>query len=479
MRGRRGPGDRGSPGGLEGPDRDDQNSQYADPRYRNRDLNRSCGPSGLGISSNQGRTGKNDPPERSRVSGNSDRFNSSNTLGGPSFTNSQGRTNYNSSGKSSKLGGTMPQGHRNDFDETIDPRYAHRGGPGGLGRPGGPEGPKGPGMQSGPGRKGGPAPPGGKGGRKFKGFHGKGRREFKFKKIKGQRHFKFNPFQASSWSQTGQQNFQETELPVNEFTKEEFVELRTNNTEQSALEQLNDLATELTSSNKSSVTSNPRACLICCNNYTKPSYKLGVGPVNDSVTVAANHKYMGYKVFYLHNPKSTLFLEYLQLFLQKTTEYLSVYYTGHGSSSTDKNGDEEDGKDEVMVFDDNYVVDDKLAEILTKYANGKTKVVLINDCCHSGTLYDIPSDMDKAEKLPANIICLSAADDDETAKQGQQNSNDQGFFTFFFFQEVRRNSSITPEEILNNVSSQLKTYEQCVVASPTREELMTSPIFPQ
>ena len=64
-------------------------------------------------------------------------------------------------------------------------------------------------------------------------------------------------------------------------------------------------------------------------------------------------------------------------------------------------------------------------------------------------------------------------------KQGQQNSNDQGFFTFFFFQEVRRNSSITPEEILNNVSSQLKTYEQCVVASPTREELMTSPIFPQ
>ena len=160
---------------------------------------------------------------------------------------------------------------------------------------------------------------GGPGSKKFKGFHGKGRREFNFKKIPGQKHFKFNPFQASSWTQSGSQNFSQSELPVNDFSKEEFVELRTNNTEQSALEQLKSLGSELTESNKSTLTTNKRACLICCNNYTKQSYQLGVGPINDSVTVAANHKYMGYTVYFLHNPKAALFLEYLQLFRQKTT----------------------------------------------------------------------------------------------------------------------------------------------------------------
>ena len=136
-------------------------------------------------------------------------------------------------------------------------------------------------------------------------------------------------------------------------------------------------------------------------------------------------------------------------------------------------------KMEVMVFDDNYIVDDLLAELIQDFANGKTKVVLLNDCCHSGTLWDIPLNQEEAMEFPANVICISAADDDETAKQGKQGNNDQGFFTFFFFQEVRRNRAITPQDILDNVSSQLKTYEQCVVASPTREELMTTAIFPQ
>lgn len=283
----------------------------------------------------------------------------------------------------------------------------------------------------------------------MKGKFGKrrGRREFNFKKIKGQKHFKFNPFKVSSWTQQGQQNFTPTELPVNEFTPEEFIELRTNNTEQSALEQLKEIGTEITESNIGTVKSMTRACLICCNNYTKESYKLGVGPINDSVTVAANHKFMGYTVFFVHNPKSTFFTQCLEKFLQNTTEYLTVYYTGHGSSVSDRSGDEEDGKDEVMIFDDTYVLDDKLASIVKTNAKPNTKVVLLNDCCHSGTMYDIPDDMNECASWPKNVICISAADDDETAKQGQQNSNDQGFFTFFFFQEVRRNSQITPQDI--------------------------------
>ena len=427
------------------------NGEYADPRYRQHELSKSRGFS-------NGTGGKASIGEQ---------FNHSNKY---TTTISMNRDAQGTHGRASGLSGlnqlNKPGNKENKlgYDETIDPRYRNRDVYGGRssGLRGsikssefkGPDGRNGPGNHgnpgemrefgelnrmggfSGPGRTGahvGPGVPGGPDGlgrsnglnsKKRRGFRGKGRRDFIFKKIKGQRHFKFNPFDASSWSQSGEKNFQESELPVNEFTKEEFVELRENNTEASALEQLKELATEITSSNKQIISNNSRACLICCNNYTKPSYKLGVGPINDSVTVAANHKYMGYNVFFLHNPKSTLFLECFRLFLQKTTDYLTIYYTGHGSSVADAHSDEDDGKDEVMIFDDTYVIDDKLSEILTKNANGKTKVILINDCCHSGTMYDIPTDMDRASKLPANVICLSAADDDETAKQGQQNSND-------------------------------------------------------
>ena len=120
-----------------------------------------------------------------------------------------------------------------------------------------------------------------------------------------------------------------------------------------------------------------------------------------------------------------------------------------------------------------------LAEILQENANGKSKVIILNDCCHSGTLWDIPLDINAAQTFPPNIICLSAADDNETPKQGRQCSNDQGFFTFLLFQEIWRNKALNPRDIQNRVSNQLVNYKQCVIVSPTRAELLDQPLLPQ
>ena len=66
-----------------------------------------------------------------------------------------------------------------------------------------------------------------------------------------------------------------------------------------------------------------------------------------------------------------------------------IFYSGHGSQQRDTNGDEADGYDETIVPWDYgrrqmFIVDDELREWLSSVR--ATKVVLIFDSCHSGTM---------------------------------------------------------------------------------------------
>lgn len=116
----------------------------------------------------------------------------------------------------------------------------------------------------------------------------------------------------------------------------QFQELRHHATVDSALKQLRELATDLSAIDASSFS-------------PEPHLRLGVGPINDAITVAANHRCMSYRVYSLHNPPHKKFLKLLRVFLQRCESYLTVFCTGQVK---DASGDEADGYDEVVVFDD-------------------------------------------------------------------------------------------------------------------------------
>ncbi len=62
-----------------------------------------------------------------------------------------------------------------------------------------------------------------------------------------------------------------------------------------------------------------------------------------------------------------------------------MYYSGHGYFIPDKDGDEEDGRDEVLVSHENAAIsDDVLGEMLKLLAD--RNVTMIIDSCHSGTI---------------------------------------------------------------------------------------------
>lgn len=63
-----------------------------------------------------------------------------------------------------------------------------------------------------------------------------------------------------------------------------------------------------------------------------------------------------------------------------------LYFSGHGDVIPDKNGDEPDQLDEVLVTYNDYVVDDSLQVLFTKLFT-KTHNIMIVDACHSSSSY--------------------------------------------------------------------------------------------
>ena len=81
---------------------------------------------------------------------------------------------------------------------------------------------------------------------------------------------------------------------------------------------------------------------------------------------------------------------------------LFLHFSGHGVSMKDTDGDEEDGMDEAMCpcdfmeMDDGpdggrrVIRDDDIYDIVVKPLKKGVSLVAVMDCCHSGTLMDLP-----------------------------------------------------------------------------------------
>lgn len=74
----------------------------------------------------------------------------------------------------------------------------------------------------------------------------------------------------------------------------------------------------------------------------------------------------------------------------KDGDLFIFFYSGHGGSEAfpDTGVEEDDGMDEFYCFYDTYMRDNDMWEMISE---SKGRVVLINDCCHSRTIFRSPS----------------------------------------------------------------------------------------
>jgi metacaspase-1 len=73
---------------------------------------------------------------------------------------------------------------------------------------------------------------------------------------------------------------------------------------------------------------------------------------------------------------------------------LFVHYSGHGCGIKDDESEESDGKDEALVpidyLEAGVIRDDELYEILIKPLKDDVHMLCLMDCCHSGSILDLP-----------------------------------------------------------------------------------------
>jgi len=155
-----------------------------------------------------------------------------------------------------------------------------------------------------------------------------------------------------------------------------------------------------------------RALCVGINDYPGTGSDLS-GCVNDADDWAEVLNARGYTVTKLLDSQATRgrMASALNDLIESGTAGDSVVFTfsGHGSWLPDDNGDEPDGRDEMLcpydVSDEQYLMDDDLAEI---FAKKKKDVLLyfISDSCHSGSVAKFASDPLKGKDRMPKIRLL-------------------------------------------------------------------------
>ena len=116
-----------------------------------------------------------------------------------------------------------------------------------------------------------------------------------------------------------------------------------------------------------------------------------------------------------------------------------ISYSGHGSYVADRNGDEDDGKDECLVpldyAQNGVILDDDLNYVLGLF-NHDTRVIFIVDACHSETMLDLPyryvsGNKNVIENSKSNVECncimISGCRDNQTSSDAYGINNSKEY----------------------------------------------------
>jgi len=230
-------------------------------------------------------------------------------------------------------------------------------------------------------------------------------------------------------------------------------------------------STNISSTNIPQTLSSNRNALLIGMNYPGTTYQLS-GCVNDINTIEKLliDKFNFKNIVKLHDSSSILptkinIILQLKLLLTQSNsgDVLFFHYSGHGSQIKDINGDETDGMDEVIIpvdyFSNNsIIVDDDIKGIIQENLKEGVKLIVLMDCCNSGTIFDLKYNYDsnwnqvvnnKSLDTKGDIILISGCSDSQKSYDTYVNSIYQGSTTRSFNETIK--TTITWKQMINDM----------------------------
>lgn len=133
---------------------------------------------------------------------------------------------------------------------------------------------------------------------------------------------------------------------------------------------------------------------------------------------------------------------------------LFFHYSGHGSYIIDRNGDEEDGRDETIIpidyITNGMITDDEIYNILVMKVPSNNSLVAVIDSCHSGTSLDLPYMLKenkgsyvtgicgKSSITPGDVVNISGCTDMQSSTDSYVNGNFCGAMSYSFFEAINQ-----------------------------------------
>jgi hypothetical protein len=154
----------------------------------------------------------------------------------------------------------------------------------------------------------------------------------------------------------------------------------------------------------------------------------------------------------------------------KSKDQLYFHFSGHGGQVFDANGDELDRMDEcIFGCDLQKITDDELREIMVNKLPKGVKLRCTFDCCHSGTVLDLPFvrsrlgvKKDNSKQTKADVVCVSACADFDTAADTSFNKLPQGALTHFYIDAIADPNVKTWEQLIQQIITKSRHYPQVV-----------------
>ncbi len=150
-------------------------------------------------------------------------------------------------------------------------------------------------------------------------------------------------------------------------------------------------------------------------------------------------------------------------------DLLFFLYSGHGSYALDRNGDESDGYDELIVTSDlKGITDDEFKTIIQQKLKQDVTLFAMFDSCFSGTMldlryqymdslnYDKYTENDKQAITVGNVFMISGCTDQQTSADAVFNNKPNGAMTWSLLESLKQKPNESWRELVKNMRDILK-----------------------